>query len=187
MCPHSQQSSLEQQSTRGDPWALAGSFGVNGQHLTLVAKMEVPCDLHSVSVCSSDTATRRRREPGSCHWFAPGTQAPLDARRGWGRCTSPKEAGPWRGEGYHWGLLPPTDPLLLRLCPLLLGVGLGVCVGGCCCNKLPDTPELQTTLLLYPAALRPEVDPSGLTRVSTQDVPSAGHGGVLIPLPLSIL
>ena len=109
-CPQSQQSYTWAAECPGDPLALAGSFGANGQHLALVTKMEVPCDLRSVSVCSSDRATQRKREPGSCHWFVQGTQAPLDARRGWDRCTSPERAG-------HGGVMATTGDFCLPWSP----------------------------------------------------------------------
>lgn len=120
-------------------WKLQGQWPA----FDLSGRDGVPYDLRSVAVCSSDRATRRRRVPGSCRWFAPETRAPSDARRGWGRYTSPEEAGPWKGDGYHRGFCLPQIPCtqLLGLGPLLLGLGLAVCMDYCCYSKLPHTRE----------------------------------------------
>lgn len=82
--------------------------------------MGVPCALHSAAVCSSGRATQRRRGPGSCRWIVPGTQAPSDAGRGWGRCTSPVKAGPAAEMEASAPRYPPGHTLLLGLCPLPL-------------------------------------------------------------------
>lgn len=132
--------------------------------------MGVPCALHSAAVCSFGRATQRRREPGSCHWFVPGRPAPSDARRGWGRCTSPEKAGPRRDEGYHGGVSashrsPPSLHSALGVLSLSPGPWLGSLYGLLLLYQVIYTQSLKTMQLPYPAALQSKVELSGLNHL----------------------